>query len=128
MEINKMKTISFLVPDIGTCFTYLEKKYYLFGWIKQSPDPKQNESATVYDQFMIQDTIQPYNKKLEFCLRDEAEYVYGMGEEESYIAHLTDITVNGRTKNPERTIERQRTVAVRIIGQKLTCDLPGKKN
>lgn len=61
----------------------------------------------------------PDNVPLEFCRREEAEYVSGRGVAGT-IQRVADVTVTGRVSWPEELIQNGRDHANRMAGEPLT--------
>jgi hypothetical protein len=106
-----------------------EHSYRVTGWLRRrSPRPEPTTPEEIFvrsilDQALAEEGVKrqghgPDNLPLEFCLRDQAEYVggYGVG---GTIQRVADVTVTGRVSWPEEHIAEQRERAVALAGEPL---------
>jgi hypothetical protein len=105
--------------------------YRVTGWMRRRPPrpaPRDEQQALLREMFdqMIADGrmegprgFGPDQVPLEFCHREEAEYVGGAGVAGT-IERLSDITLTGRVSWDEKTIQEERDFANRLAGEPLT--------
>jgi hypothetical protein len=106
-----------------------EHSYRVTGWLRRrSPRPEPATPEEIFVRSILDEALAkegtdrrghgPDNLPLEFCLRDEAEYVggYGVG---GTIRRVADVTVTGRVSWTEEHIAEQREHAVALAGEPL---------
>jgi hypothetical protein len=114
-----------MAPDIGDLFELPgdlpgspPRAYRVDCWLKKAPPPAP-VPAWLAD---VVDTASgmhgPDKCRLMFCTREEAEYVSGSGICGT-IQRVSDITVTGRVRWSEESIEDQRSFANTLAGERL---------
>jgi hypothetical protein len=105
-------------------------RYRVQSWLRRrSPllPPASEEEALVrqfLDQALAEEGLErrwhgPDNVPLEWCYREEAEYVIGYGVAGT-IQRVADVTVTGRVSWDEKTIQEHRDFANQLAGEPLT--------
>jgi hypothetical protein len=107
------------------------RSYRVNSWMRRRqprPEPQDEQSRLVreiMDKLIAEDPMYgprcagPDNVPLEWCRREDAEYVSGVGVA-GVIARLSDITLTGRVSWDEETIDGYRDFANRLAGEPLT--------
>ena len=92
------------IPDIGDKFHYRDHGYRVDAWLKRSEHTGRN--------------LGPDNCPLEFCARDEAQYVSGYGVC-GVIVRLSDVVITGRVPWTKDDLASARATAVALVGRQL---------
>lgn len=107
-----------------------EQHYRVSGWLRRRtpPPPPADEHEALVRQMIAEMLADgriesprgtgPDNVPLEFCHREEAEYVCGTGVAGT-IQRVSDVTVTGRVNWPEETFEEERRHADMFAGEPL---------
>lgn len=105
--------------------------YRVDGWMRRRPPrPEPSDEQSALTRQIIDDLIAegkmdpprgagPDRVPLDFCHREEAEYVSGCGVAGT-IQRVTDVTVTGRVRVDEALIQNGRDRANRMAGEPLT--------
>ncbi|MEU4576081.1 hypothetical protein [Nonomuraea sp. NPDC023979] len=96
-----------LTPDIGDTFTRDGRSYRVTGWLKRS----ERTGA-------LARRLGPDSCPLQFCARDEAQYVSGYGIC-GVIVRVGDVVVTGRVPWTEDALASDRALAARLAGQRV---------
>jgi hypothetical protein len=111
------------VPDIGDLFEHDGSVYRVDGWVRPAapPEPAWHERGTFAEELdrLVFETLRehgPDRRRLEFCARKDAEYVVGYGVA-GVIVRVAGVRVSGRVPWPPETVERQRRLALALVGR-----------
>jgi hypothetical protein len=107
------------------------QSYRVSSWMRQRPprpEPRTEQEAMVreiLDQMMAEDRLEgrrlagPDRVPLEWCRREDAEYVSAVGVAGT-IQRICDVQVTGRVNWSEQMIQEQRHLAELSVGEPLT--------
>ena len=124
------------IPDAGDTFAYTHvfplapgytdtDHYRVTGWLrrraprKPDPDPIVEKMLQELSEKFPRTTAGPDKVPLEFCRRDQAEYVCGAGVA-GVIARVRDVVVDGHVDHPGQSREEARRDAEWLAGEPLT--------
>jgi hypothetical protein len=117
------------IPDVGDTFTREGRQgaehYRVTGWLRRrsprnpDPDPQVEELMASLSEKFPRRGAGPDNVPLEFCLREQAEYVCGAGVC-GVIMRVCDVRVDGRVPWPRDLLDGARRHAEVLAGEPLT--------
>lgn len=108
-----------------------ESSYRVVSWMRRrQPRPEPQDEQAQFAREIIAEMIAegriegprcfgPDRVPLEWCRREEAEYVSGAGVDGT-IQRVSDVTVTGRVSWDEETIQYHRNSANKLAGEPLT--------
>lgn len=130
-----LRVLAGYIPDVGDTFThtvtfrnapgYSETNHYrVDGWLRRrparqpNPDPRVEEMLQRLSEKFPRRTAGPDDVPLEFCRRDQAEYVCGAGIA-GVIVRVRDVVVDGHVDFPGESREDARRHAEVLAGEPL---------
>ena len=87
------------VPDVGHLFRYDGSKLRVVAWLRSV------------------ETDEDEPEKLQFCTREQAEFVQAVGDLGTVIVALESVSVRGRVDWTPEMIEQERQEALKLVGQ-----------
>lgn len=112
-------------PDVGDLFEHEGETLRVSGWLRvKAPPEVRAELRGLFAEVLEHLTFEtarpqgPDRKPLEFCTRDDAEYVSGSGVA-GRIVRVADVTVTGRVPWSQDVIDRERRTALAMVGQEV---------
>jgi len=106
------------VPDIGDRIEYKGDNYAVTGWMRERPKRKklderleeQREWEILLDDVEYEAQQSVHGKKLEWCFRDEAQFVTYTGACGG-VAPINEVKVIGKVNWPPEMLQRKREEA-----------------
>lgn len=118
--------VAHFVPDVGTIVEYgmdsFGKKpatYRVSAWLKEAtPPPPSKYDFLNHLLYSTQQKVGPDEKRLEFCTREQAEYLSLSGIAGA-IARVGDVKVVGRVNWSEEMLADERAQALALVGHRI---------